>query len=75
MGSRANRAGNNNSNCRRAYGCGRGFGYGRNFSYVHEAFRPTTPDEERSHLEALARDMEEKLNWIRERIEKLRPQA
>lgn len=75
MGSRANRAGNNNSNCRRAYGCGCGFGYGRNFGYAYEPFHPTTQEEERSHLEAVARDLEEKLNWIRDRIEKLRQLA
>jgi hypothetical protein len=73
MGSRANRAaGYLNPGCRRAYG--RGLGYGRGFGYYPiEPFRQITPDEERSYLEAMARDLEEELKSIRVQIEKLRP--
>jgi len=72
MGSRANRAaGYFNPWCRRAYGRG---GYGRGFGYYPiEPFRQITPDEERSYLEAMARDLEEELKSIRVQIEKLRP--
>ena len=75
MGSRANRAVYNNPYCCRAYGYGRGFGYGRNLGHAHEPFRLATPEEERGCLEAVVRDLEEKLIWIKDRIEKLRQQA
>ncbi len=76
MGPRANRAVYNNPYCRRAYGYGRGFGYGRGlgFGYAYEP-RPVTPEEERGYLEAVVRDLEQELNSIKERIEKLRQQA
>lgn len=72
MGSRTNRAGYFNPYCRRAYGSGRGFGYGRGLGYAYEPFRQPTPEEERSYLEAVARDLEQEMNSIRDRIEKLR---
>jgi len=71
-GSRANRAaGNFNPWCCRAYG--RGLAYGKGFGYYpSEPFGQITPDEERSHLEAMARDLEVELKSVRDQIEKLR---
>ena len=75
MGSRANRAGYYNPRCRRAAGYGRGFGYGRDLGYAYEPFRQPTPEEKRSYLEAMARDLEEELKSVRDQIEKLRSRA
>jgi hypothetical protein len=72
MGSR-DRAGYGRPCLRRAYGYGRGFGCGRGFGLASETFARPTPEEERSYLEAVARDLERDLNSIRERIDKLRP--
>lgn len=72
MGSRADRARYGNPSCRRY---GRGLGYGPGFGQAYMPFRQPTLEEERSHLEAVARDLEQELNAIRERIEKLRQMA
>jgi hypothetical protein len=73
--SHANRAaGYFNPWCRRAYGRGLGFGSGFRY-YQNEPFHQPTPDEERSYLEAMARDLEEELKSLRDQIEKLRSRA
>jgi len=43
--------------------------------YAYEPFRQPTPEEERSYLEAMARDLEEELKSVRDQIEKLRSRA
>jgi len=66
MASRVNRAGYSGyykPRCRRASGYGIG--------YAYEPFRQPTPEEERSYLEAMARDLEEELKSVRDQIEKL----
>jgi hypothetical protein len=75
MDSKAYRAGYSHPCLRRAYGYGRGSGYGRGFGPASEPFARPAPEEERSYLEAVARDLEQELNSIRERIDKLRPMA
>ena len=67
MGSRANRAGYYNPRCRRASGYSIG--------YAYEPFRQPTPEEKRSYLEAMARDLEDELKSVRDQIEKLRSRA
>lgn len=71
-GSRANRAGYSGyykprRRCRRTSGYGIG--------YAYEPFRQPAPEEERSYLEAVARDLEEELKSVRDQIEKLRSRA
>jgi len=53
--------------CRRAYGSGAGYGRGL---IRHFGFQPT-PEEERSYLEAVARDLENDLKSVRDQIERL----
>ena len=74
IGPQGNRAGYHNPWCRRAYG--RGAGYGRGFGrYFVEPFRQPTPEEERSHLEAVARDLEAELKSVRDQIERLQSRS
>ncbi|HOV82296.1 MAG TPA: DUF5320 domain-containing protein [Methanothrix sp.] len=61
------RAGYYNPCSRRAYGSGAGYGSGliRHFGF------PPTPEEERSYLETVARDLENDLKSVRDQIERL----
>jgi hypothetical protein len=74
-----------NSGANRAYGfgcCGRGMRMGRGYA-ARPSFMPasygvphqTTPTEEKSYLEDVARRLEEELLLVKERIEKLRSVA
>ena len=74
-----------NSGANRAYGfscCGRGMRMGRGYA-ARQSFMPasygglhqTTPTEEKSYLEDVARRLEEELLLVKERIEKLRSVA
>lgn len=70
LGSRGGRGGYYNPWCRRAYG--RGARYGRGSGrYFSEPFQQPSPEDERSYLEALARDLENELKYVRDQIERL----
>ena len=70
IGSQGNRAGYYNPWCRRAYE--RGAGYGRSPGrYFVEPFHQPTPEEERSYLEAVVKDLEAEPKSVRDQIERL----
>ena len=54
----------------------RGAGYGRGPGrYFVEPFRQPTPEEERSYLEAVVRDLEAELKSVRDQIERLQSRS
>ncbi|HNX40507.1 MAG TPA: DUF5320 domain-containing protein [Methanothrix sp.] len=74
IGSRANRPGYCNPYCRRALG--RGAGYGRGFGrYSGEPLLHPAPEEEKSYLEAVARELENELKSVRDQIERLQSRS
>jgi hypothetical protein len=74
IGSNRNRPGYCNHYCRRALG--RGAGYGRGSGrYAGEPFRRPAPQDEKSYLEAVARDLENELKSLRDQIERLQSRS
>ena len=74
IGPQGNRADYHNPWCQRAYGRGAGYGRGLGRNFV-EPFRQPTPEEERSYLEAVARDLEAELKSVRDQIERLQSRS
>jgi hypothetical protein len=74
IGSRENRSGYYNPWCRRAFGRGAGYGRGA-VRYTGEPFRQPTLEEEKSYLEAVARDLENELKSVRDQIERLQSRS